>query len=281
VLRKKILIGAMLVVFFLNPVWGQEGKLREYQGTAAMSNLTVEEARIQAIRNARDVAVEDQCGVNLQSETMVRDYMLSADFIHSISYGHIINEKIISEGVETLQKAPDTPPSLTYVIRMQVQVQCETGKSDPSFQVNVSINKPVFTSGEEMILTIKATKDCYITVLDFTAEDMVYILLPSQYWRSNFLRADSTLELPCAKERSLGINFEVTTPPGRNRSGEAIKVIATKQPIVFLTGLETDQGYSVMRTPQLAITELAKWLATVPLSDRAEAQAIFEVVKPQ
>jgi len=247
-----------------------------YHGEVSIANITPEEARTRAIRQALWQAIEQQCGINLQAEAMVKDFMLSGEYIHSVSYGQVVEEKIIKESVRIDQSAMDQPPALTYVVEMQIETHCEVGQPDPAFRVALKLNKNTFVAGEEMILTISATQDCYITVANF-AEDKVYILVPSQLFVDNFLTANSSREFPSLEQRRQGMHLRLNTAPGQSTSSEVIQVIATKSKIDFINELQTEGGYGIMPTLEIAGTNLARWLSTIPVSQRAEAQALIEI----
>ena len=268
----------VILLFIATQIFSQEGTASKvYRGEAAIANVTPEEARVRAIRKARLAAVEQQCGVNMQAETMVKDFMLSGDYIHSVTYGQVVEEKIIKETVDINQPSIDQPPNLTYVVEMQIATKCETGLPDPSFRIALNIIKKTFVSGEEMILDVTATQDCYVTVVNFAADDKVYVLIPSQLLQDNLLTANTQREFPGAAQRQQGVHFRLGTVPGRQQCSEVIQVIATKRKIDFLDELETEGGYGVMPTLALAGTQLARWLATIPVSERAEAQVVIEV----
>jgi hypothetical protein len=251
--------------------------LKIFRGECPISNITPEEARIRAIREARQSAVESRCGVGMRSESMVKDLMLSGDWIRSTSYGQIIREKMLKESVKVDQSASNLPPSLVYAVEMEMDVQCETGRPDPAFQIGLSLNKSSFTTGEEMILSLTAAQDCYLTLVDFASDDRVYILMPSPVLRDNFLPGRRTVEIPNPAQRSAGIHFRVAALPGERESTEVIQIIALKKKVDFIDGLETENGFGMIPNLTAAGTRLARWLASIPIEDRAETQAIIRI----
>ncbi|MCJ7813058.1 hypothetical protein MUP95_07065 [bacterium] len=79
---------SIILVVINSTVFGSEpGQWVACSGEAAVQNITVEEAQVLAMKRARIDAIEKVCGVSLQSETLVKDFMTTGDFIHAISYG--------------------------------------------------------------------------------------------------------------------------------------------------------------------------------------------------
>ena len=80
----------------------------------------------------------------------------------------------------------------------------------------------IYTHGDNVVLTIKATEDSYIWVFDTGTSGKVHQIFPNQYHEDNFLTAGSTLSLPPADaEYALAVSH----PQG----AELITVVATKE----------------------------------------------------
>jgi len=273
----KMIKTGLIVQFLLLASACLFGQSALFMGECIISQLTPEEARLRALQQARMKAIERTCGVQMQSETMVRDYVLSGDFIHSVSYGHIVKETIVNETVKVDQADPDQPPHLTYQITLSAEAVCEQGQPDPSFQIKAETNQKTFVSGQELILRVSASQDCYLTIVNYAADDKVYILMPSRYLTNSFIRSGSTVEIPSESVRRKGIHLQMGVLPGHERATETIQVIATKQKMdpQFLS--KTEDGYGVLDGIVTAGTELSRWLSAIPVSDRTMAACMVEI----
>jgi len=255
-----------------------EGRWVKCSGEAAVHNITYEEAQILAKRRARLNAIEQVCGVSLQAETMVSNFMLAADFIHSISYGNVVEERNLIWKTENVPpKNFSEPPVILAQVSMEVKVIPIEDKPDPYFKVTLDLNRTVFQAGDDVILKVKATKDCYLTVLNLAANDSVYILLPNPLNREGMIQAHSSVEIPAKRLRDAGMQFRVVTLPGHKKDTEIVKVIATKQKTAFFDALKQAGAVGAMGTPQMAMTKLARWLSEIPISERAEASMSYEI----
>jgi hypothetical protein len=261
--------------------WTAEKVVVTATGEASLSNVTPEEAQKAALQKARLSAVETACGVKLQAESFVRDFDLRGDFIHAISYGHIISEEVTSWKVEVEQKNPRTPPTMTCLVTIKASILQEKGNPDSSYQAKVRLNKTVYQSGDEMIITVNVTKPSYITVLNFTADDRVILLFPNQIRRDNRMDAGREYQIPSAADREGVLRLQVSTLPGHKRDTEFIKVIATSKPVNLLEGISLKGQYGVMDTVSLAVTEIAKLISAIPVQDRAEDTSAYQIVSTE
>ena len=247
-------------------------------GEATLQNISNEEGQAIAIRRARLDAIEKVCGVNMRAETMVKDFKLAGDFIHSISYGHVVEEKDIKWKTETLDSNdPNAPPTIIIRLSMNAKVVREEGRPDPYFSVNLKLNRSTFVAGDEVILNIKSTKDCYLTVLNLAANDSVYVLLPNKLQENTFVNANSQIEFPSENFRDSGLHLRVSNLPGHKKDNEIVFVIATKQKIDFYDDINISTGFGLMGTPKVASQKLARWLAQIPVEERAEASVMYAI----
>ena len=98
---------------------------------------------------------------------------LSSSIVGVIPYGRVVDKEIIEESVEPILKKGQAVPSLRYRVRMKAGVAEETTGADPHFRLNASLNRPSFNDGDEMLITIKPTKDCYVSVFIILEDEKV------------------------------------------------------------------------------------------------------------
>jgi len=284
-MKKHLILKASFVFFLLftlaEGVTASDGKVVTSTGVAAIANLTPEEAQNQALRRARHNAIEKVCGVSVQAETFIHNNMLAADFIHSVSYGRIIDEEILSWDADVTRESKRRPPSVAYRVTIKARVKPEKGKPDPYYQVNVKLNKKVYRSGDEMIIRVKATKPSYISVLNFAADGSVVLLYPNRLRKNNYVKALKQYQIPSEADRNDVLKLQVSTLSGHRKDTEFIKVIATRQPIHLLDGLLPQGQYGVIETVNIAAVEIARLISAIPLKDRAEHTVFYEIVSSE
>jgi hypothetical protein len=167
----------------------------------------------------------------------------------------VISEKIVSNG-NTIEK----------IVTVKVLVGKQKGEKDSSFQIESNLNREYFKNGEEMELSIKSSKDCYLTVLNLCSNDSVYVIFPNEYRKNNFVKSGETFQLPNSKDKEIGLYFPVNLLPNKNEDVEMIKIIATKQKINF----SSLYSFSAYGTYQSTLKDLQKWLMKIPRSEIEE-----------
>ena len=261
------------------PVFCQPGgKWVRCSGEALVQNISNEEAQVIALRRARQDAIEKVCGVSLQSESLVHNFVMAGDFIHSFSYGNVVEEKDQSWSTETIPADnPAKPPVILLRLTMSARVISVEEKPDPSFSLDVTLNRTAFQAGDEVMINIRSKQDCYITVLNLASNDSVYILFPNFVRENNFITANTMTEIPNKIDREAGLRFRVTNFAGHKTDSELIKVVATKKKLIFASDINMTNGFGLMGTPRAAVTKLARWLSGIPISERAEKTVMYTV----
>jgi hypothetical protein len=162
---------------------------------------------------------------------------------------------------------------------MSARVRPVSGKPDPSFKIDLDLNKKVYETGNEVVFHIKASKNCFLTILNLSADDSVYVLFPNVIRRDCRVSGGIESEFPSKDDRNNGLRIMVATLPGHAEDHEMVKVIATKQDVPFLDGFESSTGFEVIGTPRVAVARLARWLSEILISERAEASAVYRVLE--
>ncbi len=212
-------------------------------GEAIVEQLTPEEARQMALRKARTNGIEKALGVEVVSQTMVRDFYLMGDFIKTLSRGHILEEKVVRWDQLSYQETPEKPPLTTYKVTLKMKIRPLQGNRDPYFKLNATLNKSLFLEGDKAVIKITPTRKCYLTIFNLTSKDKINLLLPNENQRDNFLMKDKEFIFPGSY-----FNLYMAPFPGHRRDVEAFLVIAAKKPI----NLETRLG----KTKNIPLSDL-------------------------
>lgn len=277
----RALLTILISLFLCRSLWAAEKRVVTATGIAAITNTTAEEARSLALKGARLNAIEEVCGTRIQAEAFVSHHKLTGNFIHAVSYGHIVSEEIVRWDVDVLQESPKHIPEISYHVTIRATVQREEGEPDPFYNVTVRLNKKVFQSGEEMIIYVRCTRPGYITVLNFAADDRVVLLFPNRIRRDSQVEADREYQIPSAADRDGVLKLQVSNLPGHMTDTELIKVVATREPFDLLSGLSMKGEYGMMDTVNFAVTEIARLISSIPLKHRAEATVMYQIVSPE
>lgn len=249
------------------------------EGIALMEDTSKEEARNRAMEDAMHKAVEQVVGINISVETLLVNLRLSGSIVGVIPYGRVVDKEIIEEGVEPILKKGQTVPSLQYRVRMKAIVAAETTGADPYFRVNASLNRPSFNDGDEMLITIKPTKDCYVSVFIILEDEKVIRLIPNRLKKDNFLKADQTFSFPDNDDKTKGIKLRVHMPEEKDAVTETIYILALEQPLKSNAAGFQESIYGIYNGETAFIKDLIKEIIAIPPGKRAEKLMQYQIRK--
>jgi len=249
-----------------------------------LGNITQEEVRMKALQDARNKASAKVVGIHIKAQEMFLESDLKESFTKITQeelYGRIVDEKILHEEIEPIKV--HGKPVVVYKIKLKANVIEEKGSPDPNFKINLALNKPIFKDGDEMIIKLKASEDCYVTVFNFLANDSVIVLFPNQIMQDNFIKRAVLYEIPQKELREKSVKFRVGLPKSKEEVTECIAVIATKKKYEFGEISEKEsqlQGdFAILPTYKDALIKLNKWLVSIPLNERTSDFISYKIVK--
>jgi len=242
-----------------------------------IENITPEKAKEFAIQKACKQAIEFYSGIeisgrvlNIQAENQNKILIDNFSSItQQTAQGIIIEKEIIKDEIIS------NGNQLLNVITIKVKVDNQKGEKDPSFKITANLNRDYFKDGEEMELSVKSSRDCYLTILNICSNDSVYVIFPNKFRNDNFIKSGELFQLPSSNDKSIGLYFPVNLLPNKNDDFEMIKVIATKQKIDF----SSVYYFSAYGTYQSALNDLQKWLLKIPRDEIEEIDLQYFIGK--
>ncbi len=236
----------------------------ETTGEAVVENITPYEAKRLALKRARLKAIEGISPVDVNAATIIKNNAFEIEFINTLTQGYILKEEIVGWEADTVKDAKGLPINI-YTVRLKSCV-VDTAPGDPFFKVTATLNKTTFTDGEEAEIRIKCTKDCYLSIVNITADGRIRLLLPNRYQSSPFIKAGTGYVFP-----SDGLALEIHTLEGYRENTEFFYIIATKEEFKTLSVLEKDGIVSS--------GDFFGALASLPADRRAEAILSYSVTR--
>ena len=284
-----ILFGVSLLVFGLGGKGqGEEGRWVEATGSSFLTGaISADEAQRKALEAADQNASEKACGVGIQAESFLLNQILRGDFVHAVTYAHILERKEHQWKHDPIER-PGKPPEVHLEVTLKARVKCDRGEPDPSYQVKVLLNQTTFRVGDPLILNVNATKRSWFTVLNFGPDDQVYVLYPNRVEKQVLHARDkqrpydqvgplTQLQIPSEQLRQLGEHYLTAYLEGKKKANELILVIATTRPMDILAELPQTGQFSKYGSPRLAATAVAGWLSRIPVQDRAVTSIGVEI----
>ena len=188
-------------------------------------DITKAQAKEKAISRALKKIIEFYSGVEVSSTSLsiLAETNLEMDLDHfsqltsTMSSGMILEKKIL-EG--------KLIGSDFYTVTLKAKVGKLKGEKDPLFKLEADLNRESYHNGDEMIINISSSKDCYVYVFNILSDETVSALLPNQYLEENYLAKGTSIRVP--PEKGKITIFRVDLPEGKSQATEMILVLGIK-----------------------------------------------------
>ena len=102
-------------------------------------------------------------------------------------------------------------------------------QSDASLSASIKVSawldrdNAIYKAGDKLVLSVKASRDAYITVLDVGTSGKVHVVFPNEFQQDNFIKVGQVVQIP---GHNAGFDFLVGGPTGN----ELLKVFASENP---------------------------------------------------
>lgn len=255
-------------------------------------DLTPAEVKAQALRAAYRDAIEQALGTQVSSAvelvTQQHGGVVSERFhslIRELPSGLVTRHEVVEDAWEGGGAAGT--PATTYRVTIRAWVRPDPARSAPGFQLSVALNARTFVdrgtpeSSDELVLKVSSSADVFLTVFLFSSDDSVEVLFPNQYVPSVRAAAGTPTEIPSPQLRQeLGLRLRTTLPAGVANRVERLTVVATRSAVPF-AGVARRPDGDTARVPTVRDTfdAFALWLVGIAASDRAVADATYEIVR--
>ena len=236
-----------------------------------VENITPEQAKEKAIQKACQMAIEQFAGIEVTGRTSLiqaeSNNEITMDHFskltNQVSNGIVLEKEILKEVNFTVNEG------ILKSVTLKVKVGKQQGETDPYFSIDANLNKTYFQEGEELLLSITPSKDCYFTILNIMSDENVSTIFPNKYRTDNFVKANQCFLLPNEQDKEKGISFKLSLLPGKNEDTEIIKILATKEPVNF----QINSDYKT------ALESLHNWLISIPQDQIVELDLQYFIYK--
>lgn len=249
------------------------------EGTAPLATAATPEARKQALKDAEKKAVAEALAPGITVATLLVNLRLAGTIAGAIPYGKIVSKKILEDGPVKSPKGAAASKNSLYRIRIKAGVVQETEGEDPSFQLNTKLNRSILEDGDELVIRVRSSKDCYFAMFNILEGDKIIRLLPNRLSKENFLAANADITFPRNEERRHGLRLRVHLPENKNTATESIYILALPRPFE-LDSIQTQEGiFGIFNGHTAFVRDLVREVVGIPLASRAEALMRYEIRK--
>jgi hypothetical protein len=249
----------------------------EAEGVVAMGQeTTLEAAQRGSLDAARRAAIEQAVGTFVKSSSVVRNFQLADDLIHTIVRGVIVEEKILRRGVAETQDGHGA----LYQTRIKAKVRGIPVERRGNFAVSARLNRVVFNEGDEVELRITPTQDAYLYIFNVGPDEHITVLAPNSHEAETHLRANKEYHFPSETLLSRKVRLKTWLLPGATKSSEKLKVVVTRQPVSLLKGQVAEGVFMEYKPSETALLiDLMRALGAMDPADWAETTLAYEVKK--
>lgn len=284
-------VPAALVVFFLAiSVFGScpaiAGEFDHLPWTDAVGRVTLgnqsfNQAQEQALDLARRSAIAEVTGIQIRSLSENVSFQtgdeLMTEFRQSVSAetsGHIVEES------EPVYRPEQVDGNLFQIVcEIRARVALESSQPDPGFEVLVGIpgrEDRKFRSGDELVLEVRASRDCWLNIFNVFADGTYALMFPNQEMPEVPLSAGRPLQIPEDEQRER-MSIEVSALPDREITQEYILVVATRQERPFLSDRIVELGGGFLDMAAADPSRFARWLLAIPRDQRTQAEVGYYI----
>ena len=261
------------------PGWVEVEETRIYS-----NSVSPDKAKQELIQILRNVAVSKKVPPTVEVTSLLTDIMSEtgnvaseqtawSGFFRSTVSGIITAEEILFDDLKPINGRN----SYEKTIKLKAYVEPVRGQRDPGFYINVDIENNLLKSGEELAFKVTPSKDCYIYIFNFMADQNAFLMYPNEFMKENFIKAKTTLEIPDPAIRQ-HVSFVVSTLPGENISAESAYIICTKEPVKLIEDLPMiGTSMPVLSNNSKSFMKLQRWLTRIPLNQRVEKNLIYHI----
>ena len=143
------------------------------------------------------------------------------------------------------------------------------------FTLEIWTAKNMYRVSEKIILTVRASQECYITLYDISTTGEVIQIFPNRYASDNLIQGGYAYPIP---DESDMFDLVIAGPAGVER----VRAIGTVQNVNLLDNrkIDTTEDFPrILVSPEQFDKSLNEKLNTMPSDQWAEASVTFQVIE--
>jgi len=249
------------------------------------NSIAPDDAKNELLQLLRNEAVTKKVGTSVEINTLLTDVMAESGesalehtawsgFFRSTVSGMITQEEVL---IDSIVPFPDKG-SYEKIVHLKAYVEPVSGQRDPAFKVEATLENNMLKAGDELIISITPSEDCYLYVINLLADHTVFLVFPNNYMLENRLKAGQSVRIPDKNMRHY-IRFRVGIIPGEELTTEYIYIVCTKNPVSVAENLPLIGNEIPISGNSKSFIDLQRWLTSIPLGSRVEKNLIYHIGK--
>ena len=198
-------------------------------------DLSKSQARASALEKARDAAMQDilgvevnQRGLDYQQEGLRGQTNLIESVLRTTRRGCILNEKVLTDEYRDLGPCRQC----AYFVELRACIKERAADADKDLRVELALSRDHFQEGDEARITVTASRDVYLYVYDVGMKSDTSLIAPNEQFPEIKVKGGQTWVYPDDEAVKRGVRLVAQMPEGNLPvSAETIRVVATKLPL--------------------------------------------------
>lgn len=193
-------------------------------GRVAISgSTTLDQAKHEALSQARTRAVEQAAGVSVSSVTLLQDNLIVGELVKTFAHGFIVAERTPSwTGSWSMSGGKELGYPVVEV-RLDAMVDIKPRHFVRDDLLDGELDRQTYRDGETAKITVRARQDMRVLVVNYTSKSSIVPVFPQSKKSQNVLLKGVRRELPAADDP---VEWEIVmrSYPGHTQDVEAFLV---------------------------------------------------------
>ena len=268
-------VGLAACIACTNPAFAETRSVSTVGRAVVAAELTLDQAKHNALSQARALAVEQAAGVTVSSVALLQDSMIVSDLVQTLAYGFIVRENATawsgSWATETKSGELGYP---VVEVKLDAVVDVRPKQFFRNDLLKVQLDKATYRDGETGNLQIEAKEDLAILVVNYTAKSSIVPIFPYTKGQANTVAKGGVLKLPTTAAD--GWDIVMHNYAGHERDAEAFIVLG------FPSNAQTDGiAWEKLFVPgaEIPYATFFEQLLSLPLDWIAQQTVVYTVVR--
>lgn len=208
---------------------GEPGWVEVVAEVVAPESEAPAEARARALAEARRAAIESVAGIRVRSSLLSYEGVRESDassLVQSLTASRA-DAMVLDERLAGSEMTPLAGRGYRMRVVLRARVLDRSTAGDPGFRLQMRIDRERFLAGEDVALSVRASRDARIYVLGIS-EDSAAVLLPNKWLADTRTEAGEWIRFPDGALRERGVRLVAQVPDGKDSAVEALVAVALR-----------------------------------------------------
>lgn len=190
---------------------------------AVSGETTLDQAKHEALSQARTRAVEQAAGVTVSSVAMLQDNLIVGEMVKTFAHGFIVAERATAWNGSWSNSGGKELGYPVVEVRLDALVDVKPRHFVRDDLIDAELDRQTYRDGEPAKITVQARQDMRVLVVNYTSQSSIVPVFPQSKQSDNVVLKGAHREMPSADDP---VEWEIVlrSYPGHARDVEAFLV---------------------------------------------------------